>query len=291
MSNTNIVVESGDIRCVHGGKVILVSSQKIHTIGGQKPIHVTDFLGASISGCPKKSPCTKVASISSAVTEHNVSAAGLKYLLRTDGSKTNKGAALVLNSPGQFTHKIKAKSSESAGYITQKILEDAIVEKQTNIKKELYRIYPLRESSNNLRGLRGTRDFILHEDFYSINNGTYKKDKVVTYSDAYLYVTHNKKTKTYQVISRGEKIQDTQFQNLETGVISKYIPFYEESGKLEFVYSNLKLSKDDLSKFKLKTTIDVENKENNFVYNAKEYSKNRLLTKKDLKSMFTPLMR
>jgi hypothetical protein len=113
MGNEFIVVESGVIKCEHGGKVILKSSVPNHVIGGKKPLYDKDFLDAAIKDCPNPStnggPCTKVVAISSAVTETNVSNSGKNYLLRTDGCQTDKGVSLILSDPGQTNSKIKWK--------------------------------------------------------------------------------------------------------------------------------------------------------------------------------------
>jgi transcriptional/translational regulatory protein YebC/TACO1 len=108
------------------------------------------------------------------------------------------------------------------------------------------------------------RDFKVLYDFYSMANGTYKKDKILTSTDAYLYVTHKKETTEYKVINRGDifnpQMYMAQYKDTKTKVLRRYIPFYEESGDLEFVYSNVKLSEEEVSSFTLKTTITLENK-------------------------------
>lgn len=238
MSNTLIVVKEGTILCEHGGKVVLNSTVTNHKIGGKTPMYDIDLLDAEIQGCPHLvgvgGQCTKVVAISSAVTESNIANKGKNYLLRVDGCKTDKGAGLVLVDPGQDNTHVHAKQSGEGASITLGALEEATTDTKENIKKERHRIYPLRKSGVYVRGLRGGRDFRLLNDFYSLANGTHKADKLLTYTDAYLYVTDTNKNETieYQVINRGDifnpKIQDIQFKDTQTGAIRRYIPCYEE---------------------------------------------------------------
>jgi hypothetical protein len=180
------------------------------------------------------------------------------------------------------------KSSGSTKDITTHALEKAKLDSKESIAKEKHRIYPLRKSSKEVRALRGARDFRVLSDFYSVANGTYKKDKLITYTDAYLYVTDKTKneTKEYKVVNRGDlfnpQMYMVQFKDTKTNVIRRYIPFYEESGDLEFVYSNVKLKDEDLSKF-TPNGITIESKKNSCVFHHKEYSKGIKLPEKLLK--------
>lgn len=290
MSQTAIVVEDGVIQCEHGGKVVLTSSEAVHVIGGKKPLHDIDLMGAPIQGCPYYAPvggnCTSVASITSAVTEENVSAGGLKYLLRTDGCKTDKGAALVLVDPGQTNSIVPAKSGGSAGNVTAKALEDAKVDTKENIKKEKYRIHPLRKSNGKLRALRGARDFKVHKNFYVTND--YTHEKVITKTDAYLYVTHDDKTMEYKVINRGDSsnpvIQKVQFKD-EEGAIRKHIPFYKDEGTMEIIYSNIQLSEEDRKHF-TPSIITIGSKKNAYVQHHKNYSNTVKHEEKAIKKIF-----
>lgn len=290
MSQTAIVVEDGVIQCEHGGKVVLTSSEAVHVIGGKKPLHDIDLMGAPIQGCPYHAPaggnCTSVASITSAVTEENVSAGGLKYLLRTDGCKTDKGAALVLVDPGQTNSTVPSKSEGGTGSITQKELEDAKVDTKENIKKEKYRIHPLRKSNGKLRALRGARDFKVHKNFYVTND--YTHEKVITKTDAYLYVTHDDKTMEYKVINRGDSsnpvIQKVQFKD-EEGAIRKHIPFYKDEGTMEIIYSNIRLNEDDRKHF-TPSIITIGSKKNAYVQHHKNYSKTVKHEEKAIKKIF-----
>jgi len=297
MGNEYIIVEGGVIKCEHGGKVVLKSSVPNHVIGGKKPLYHLDFLNAAID-CKNPStnggPCTKVVAISSAMTESNVANKGKTYLLRTDGAKTDKGVALILSDPGQAEHKVSTKSDTSTIDVTIKALEDAKLDTKENIKKERYRLFPLRKSSNEpssneIKALRGARDFKVRSDYYSVADGAYKKDKVVTYTDAYLYVTDTSKneTKEYKVINRGDlfnpKIQDIQFKDMETKVLRRYVPFYEESGTLKFVYSNVKLKDKEINTFP-HLELTIESKKNSCVFHHKEYSKNIRIKEKSLKN-------
>jgi hypothetical protein len=292
MSQTAIVVEDGVIQCEHGGKVVLKSSEAVHVIGGKKPLHDIDLVGAPIQGCPYYAPvggnCTSVASITSAVTEENVSAGGMKYLLRVDGCKTDKGAALVLVDPGQTNSKVSVKSDGSAGSITQKELEDAKLDTKENIKKEKYRIHPLRKSNGNIRALRGARDFQVIKNYHHVAANQYTHDKIITKTDAYLYVTHDGETLEYKVVNRGDffdpTIQQVQFIDPK-GTIRKHIPFYKEEGKMEIIYANVKLSEDDRTNFE-PSIITIGDPKNIHVQNHKNYSKSVKHEEKAIKKIF-----
>jgi len=148
MGNSCIVVEDGVIQCEHGAKVVLKSSVANHVIGGKKPLYDSDLIGAEVQGCTYNSlnggQCTKVASISSAVTETNVANKGKNYLLRVDGCQTDKGAALLLVDPGQTNTIIPPKSGGNTSSIVIKELEDAKLDTKENIRREKYRIHPIR---------------------------------------------------------------------------------------------------------------------------------------------------
>ncbi|WP_324172447.1 hypothetical protein [Sulfurimonas sp.] len=210
------------------------------------------------------------------------------YLLRVDGCKTDKGAALVLASPGQTQSKIGVKSGGSAANIITKELETAKVDTKENIKKEKYRIYPLRASGKYIRALRGARDFRVLKDYYQTNTSDYTQDKVVTKTDAYLYVTDAIKTTEYKVINRGDysnpKVEKVQFKDTDTQVIRKYIPCYEEDGKLEIIYSNVKLTKEQQSKF-TPVSVTLTDKKNLHCINHKDYSKSIKHTNKEMKDI------
>ena len=117
----------------------------------------------------------------------------------------------------------------------------------------------------NFLSRRGARNFQVLKNFYNADAAHYTHDKIVTATDAYLYVTHNKKTTEYKVVNRGDffnpAIYQVQFKDTSTNVIRRYIPFYEESGTLEFVYSNIKLSETQVANFP-STSITVDNVKN-----------------------------
>jgi hypothetical protein len=280
MPKCDLVIESGVIKCEHGGQVLLKSSEAVHVLNGKKPMHDIDLLNAPISGCTHNvthgGQCTKVVAITSAVTEDNVSAAGKKYLLRVDGCQTDKGAALVLQDPGQTVHKIHVKANADTDAIKTDPLEDAKTTSKEDIKKEKYRIYPLRHSGENVRALRATREFQLLKEFYATSDSYYTHDKIVTKQDAYLYVTADEKTTEYKVLNRGDifnpKIEDVVFKDTATNILRKYIPYYKEHGKMEFLYSNVKLNAKERANFKA-FKLTVEDTKNPYTANPKEYSK------------------
>jgi len=290
MANDLIVVESGKIECEHGGKVILNSTVPNHLINGKKPLFDIDILGAEITGCPHLAPvggnCTKVSSISSAVTESNVGNAGTNYLLRVDGCQTDKGAALVLVDPGQTNTHVSTPPSASSDTPTQKALEKAKLNTKENLKKEKYRIYPLRRSGKKVRALRGARDFQLLKNYYGSDKSGYSADKVVTFTDAYLYVKHNGKIQEYKVLNRGDMINPTidkvHFMDTKTNIVRKYIPFYEESGSVELVYSNIKLTDAEFSKFD-SGKLNIGDKKADYVLHPNVYAKNVKHDEKEFK--------
>ena len=293
MSNTCIVVEDGVIQCAHGGKVVLKSSVANHVIGGKKPLHDIDLMGAPIQGCPYYAPvggnCTSVASITSAVTEGNVASQGKNYLLRVDGCKTDKGAALVLVDPGQTNSVVPVKSGGSGGSITAKELEEAKVDTRENILKEKYRIYPIRKSNGDVRGLRGARDFRVLRNFHYVGSANYMHDKVVTKTDAYLYVKADGEVTEYKVLNRGDTfnpvMQKVQFIDMRTGTVRKHIPFYKEEGSVEFIYANVRLSESDQGAF-TPTILSVGDASSPYVKHHKNYSRAIKHKEKEIKEVF-----
>jgi len=278
MSNPFKIVEEGDIQCEHGGKVVLISSVTGEVIGGKKPLITLDLLGAVIQGCTYNisigGHCTCVASISSAITEDNVGRGEKNFLLRVDGCQTNNGSALVLIDPGQDNTKVSPKAGvESAVSILAKELEGAKVDTKENITKEKYRIYPLRKSNKQLRGLRGARDFQLLKNFHYTDN--YTHERIIPQTEAYIYLTFDNKTTEYKVINRGNffnpTIQQVQFKD-ENGTLRKHLPFYEEAGEVKLVYSNIKLSTADLSNF-TPTLINIGSSKNPHIQHHKVHSK------------------
>jgi len=65
-------------------------------------------------------------------------------------------------------------------------------------------------------------------------------------TEAYLYVKHNNKITEYKVVNRGDVfnpvMHKVQFKDTQTNIIRRHIPFYEETGTLYFVYSNIQLT-------------------------------------------------
>jgi len=293
MPKKHIVVEKGVILCEHGAEVELISSVPNHVIGGEKPLFDVDLLGAVVKGCGYNSnvggQCKQVAAITSAVTETNVANNGKNYLLRVDGCQTDNGSSLVLVNPGQTTTVVPVKSGGSAGSITQKALEDAKVNTKENIKNEKYRLFPLRKSGENYRALRGCRDFQVMKNFHHVSAGNYQHDKIVTQTDAYIYIKEGKQSWEYRVINNSDlfkpEIQKVYFKDMETGVVRKYIPFYKESGTLDIIYSNIRLSEADKAHFKA-LTITVEDAKTPRVKHHKNYSKKPTCTNKELREVF-----
>ena len=297
MAGKEVVVEDGIIQCEHGGQVILKSSVENHTIGGRKPLYTTDILQAQIQGCTynisNNGQCTQVAAISSAITETNIANQGKNYLLRVDGCQSDKGAALVLVDPGQNNTLVPVKQTGRAGSVTTRELEDAKLDTKENIKKEKYRIYPLRKSDGDIRPLRGARDFSVRTDTYTTQSHTpYTTQKIITQTDAYLYVTHQNKTTEYKVINQGDTFKPAiikvRFKDTQTGIVRRYIPIYETSGDVELLYSSIRLDEKQRGKF-TPVTLTLEDKKNSCIENYRTLAKQCILTEKEFDKKLIPL--
>jgi hypothetical protein len=258
MANRYVVVEEGVIQCEHGGTVVLKSTVPNLVIGKKKPLYNTDLIGAKIEGCPEKRECTQVASISSATTEGNVAGAGNNFLLRIDGCKTNKGAALVLVDPGQANHRVLKKHS---GPVSDLYVEVANIDpKKAAIPEpnETCRFHPLRQDGTTFKPLRGTRLFQSLKEYFQ--QGVVF-DKVVTGTGGFLYVTFDGVTTEYRVVNRGDfctpNVGAVFFQETATRKIRTGIPFFKNEGSVEFVYSDLRLSEKDLGLF-VPVTVEVD---------------------------------
>jgi hypothetical protein len=82
------------------------------------------------------------------------------------------------------------------------------------------------------------------------------------------------------------KIKDIQFKDTQTGAIRRYIPWYEKSGVVEFVYSNLKLSEQELQNFK-PLKLNLTDAANSCTPYPKEYAKSIKLSQKEFQKRFT----
>ncbi|MBL4788852.1 MAG: hypothetical protein JKY60_07310 [Kordiimonadaceae bacterium] len=241
------------IQCAHGGTVIHPSSDTIRTIGGLKPNFCSDILGAAISGCPKKSPCTKVASISSAMTETNVVGSSGNYALDVAGCTTNKGAALTIvsraNKNSFVAPKVEADNSVESEEPTQLQVQKAKEKKL----KESYNLYLLRPSQNIhlekvYKPLRGARKF---EDtlnyFGTMQTSASIIQKIVPLTLAFVYVKLSNNTiDEYKVLSKGslynETLRDIKYED-EYNIPRDYIPLYN-ADDVELFYTNIQLSKN-----------------------------------------------
>ncbi len=267
MSNPYVVVENGTIECCHGGKVILKSSVPNLVIGGKKPLYNIDLIGAPIQGCPHRKSvnghCKKVVSISDATTEGNVGGAGTNFLLRIDGCQTDKGYPLVLVDPGQANHRIFKKSSGPESQLHTEVL--AIDPKEAAIPEpnETCRFHPLRQDGTAFKPLRGTRLFRSVAEYFEQGEGAegpFTFDKIVTGTGGFLYVTFEDVTTEYRVVNRGDfcapTIGEVFFQETQTRKIRTGIPFFKNEGRVEFVYSDLRLGEKDIALFP-PTVVDV----------------------------------
>jgi hypothetical protein len=291
MGNEYNVIEEAVITCACGGKVTLTSTVPNLKIADKKPLYLKDILGAAVA-CPRSvNPCTKVASISTAGTEVNVSATGLTYLLRTDGFKTDKGRAVILKNPGQGTSKISSIPSLENQVVvpeeaTLKEQEEAFLE----MGKEKYQLYFLRKYQNIFKPIRPTRAF-------RNSTETHQTDALDEFSDtaihshtfAYIYITQNKNITEYQVFSKGnlysESVKEIFYQNTKNKVVSEYIPIYEDS-RVDISYSNIRLHEDsDIASLKKLSfsPSSVDNTNTFYIKDADDIDL-RKLTKEDIKN-------
>ncbi|MDR3162654.1 MAG: hypothetical protein LBT81_02190, partial [Helicobacteraceae bacterium] len=215
MSNTFVLTEKDKITCPHGGKVVLVSSETMYVIGGDKPVLMGDLAGSAIKGCGLSSkqggPCKSVASASGTNTEDNVKSLDGTFLLRADNCKTDKGYPLTLAGASQSKWKINAKQSA----IVERLEEPEIIEPENAAESEsLFYILPMRrgyktdDNADIIKPLRPKRDFRLVPEYYAsgkpsetadgvqgandpaagVKAPSIRETKVSTYIDPRLYI-------------------------------------------------------------------------------------------------------
>ncbi len=276
-----VLTQSCVIQCSHGGTVVHPSSDPIRVIGGLKPNFCVDILGASISGCPKKKPCTVVSSISSAMTETNVNGTSGTYALDVAGCKTNKGAALVIASranlnsfslpPSGIDNVLGADASESEKQKANEKKED-----------EKYNLYLIRESKdffleNIYKPLRACRAYNKIQEYYgTMDTHPQIREKIVTYTKAFVYIKlSSKKIEEYKIISKGSLFAQTTKEikyKDENNIEHDYIPLYDGE-EIEIFYTNVqvraeqKKRAEDLSLFKstkFDPTVPSKNKKESF---------------------------
>ncbi len=128
-------------QCAHGGKVIPkgTSSTKGVVCAGVPIVNIQDLPGTPIQGCPKKSPCTKVANFTTASAEMNIKSTSVNPAVDFVGIVSNKGAAVSLSFHGQsIAGSDKIPSLENA-VVEEDELKKKIIreEKRINIKKNM----------------------------------------------------------------------------------------------------------------------------------------------------------
>ncbi len=256
MSKPYVLVTNGVVQCEHGGTVVLKSAISGHVIGGKVPVDMESLPGSKIEGCPHRSSvnaqCKVVSSISSASTESNVGWSGKHYVVRTIG-KTDKGAGLVLVDPGQGNHALNAPGGGSNDPVTLEVVAIDPKKAAEHLPGETCRFHPMRVSGDNLRPLRAYRNFDVFTDYHWAHTDVHTSDRVVTYTDAYLYVTHAGKTDEWRILSMGDPYRPTMgqvfYQRTEDGAVFTGVPFFKPEGDVEFLYANVKLSAADRGKF------------------------------------------
>ena len=245
-------------QCAHGGKVVPkgTSSTTGVVCAGVPIVNIQDLPGTPIKGCPKKSPCTKVANFTTASAEMNIKSTSVNPAVDFVGIVSNKGAAVSLSFHGQsIAGSDKKPSFENAVVEEDEPLEEVIREEKKNQYKEKYALYFLRKSEEFFKPLRPTREFIKTDEAYSSKDGLLEiKDDIHVHTFAYVYINQENIVKEYKVISKGtryaENIKEIFFKNTKTNIEYNYIPI-EKDTKIDISYSNIKLiDNDDIKKLK-----------------------------------------
>jgi len=68
-----VLTTASDLRCSHGGSLVITASQDKFTVDGQSVLLLSDIAGATISKCPIKQtnstkPCQKVATVAAGLS-------------------------------------------------------------------------------------------------------------------------------------------------------------------------------------------------------------------------------
>ncbi|WP_419767550.1 hypothetical protein [Arcobacter sp.] len=262
MGNEYNVIEAGVIKCACGGKVTLTSSVPNLKIAGAKPLYLKDILGAPVA-CPRdKNKCTKVASISTAGTEVNVSATGETYLLRTDGFTTDKGRAVVLSSPGQGTSKISSiPSFENQDTIAEeKVLKEQYLKEENEVTIK-YKLYLIRKSQDIYKPIRPSRGFRKADETYAVDKEKSEFDNIYSHTLAFVYVVKGNEYLEYKIYNDGginaEELKDIYYHDTQNEIIRKFIPLKENSS-YQIYYSNFKLK--DLSDIQKLPELKIDTK-------------------------------
>ncbi|MGB5918569.1 hypothetical protein, partial [Arcobacter sp.] len=283
MGNEYNVIESGIIKCACGGKVTLTSSVPNLKIAGKKPLYLKDILGAPVA-CPRdKNKCTKVASISTAGTEVNVSATGETYLLRTDGFKTDKGRAVVLSSPGQGTSKISSiQSLENQDTIAEeKVLKEQYLKEENEVTIK-YKLYLIRKSQDIYKPIRPSRGFRKADETYAVDKEKSEFDNIYSHTLAFVYVVKGNEYLEYKIYNDGginaEELKDIYYHDTQNEIIRKFIPLKEKSS-YQIYYSNFQLTNlNDIQKLpELKIdTKSLDSKSGIYIKDIDSINKNKI---------------
>ena len=258
MAKRNFLTEDYVAQCAHGGKLVPkgTSSTPGVVCAGVPIVNIQDLPGTPIKGCPKKSPCTKVANFSSACAEMNNKSAGVNLALDLIGVKSNKGAAITLSFNGQTVAGAQSYPDLENVVINEEEPQELELIKAKNlIKKEKYALYFLRKSEEEYKPLRPTRAFRKEDEgFLSKNDILDIKDNIYVHTYAYIYIKQNTDIKEYKVLSKGciynEKVSEIYFENTKTKIKYNYIPIYEDDN-IDISYSSIALKdENDIKKLK-----------------------------------------
>jgi hypothetical protein len=251
-----VLTENCVIQCCHGGTVQHPSTDTIRTIGGNKPNFTSDILGAPISGCPVPyTPCTKVAAVSSAMTETNVKGMNGNYALDVSGCQTDQGAALqVVSRVNSNSFTAVPPSAPDNKVEGEEATEEQKKEAKKKEQKESYHLYFLRESKNIYsdiiyKPLRPCRSFMDIKTYYgTMDTNPLIREKVVPFTLAFVYIKLSTgKIEEYRILSKGSLYSETfleiRYKDEEHHVERNYIPLYDGE-EISIAYSNVQLSQD-----------------------------------------------
>ena len=137
--------------------------------------------------------------------------------------------------------------------------------------------------------LRPSRAFRKTDDKFLSKDGNLDiKDNVHVHTFAYLYITQNKRTTEYKVISEGtlytEELKDILFQNTKTNMKYEYIPLDEDS-KVDISYSSIKLiDEKDIQKLKRLSINSKEPDQKDYFYFKDADGIKNKLSKEDIET-------
>jgi hypothetical protein len=95
-----VLTQTAQIRCNHGGTVIIQNEGKKLKFGDSELITKSQILSSTITGCPRDTPCTGIANITVGEAT-KLSVGNQPILLDTLQGTTNAGGTLNVINAGQ----------------------------------------------------------------------------------------------------------------------------------------------------------------------------------------------